>query len=200
MSVKEFSNENIFKLLSTESRRANLTPSSLAKVHCKLGELLSYKFLEEFHLEHVEIQHVQGVRKGLGFPKNEKILILVLMRGGLYVAEGFKEIFDGNYTIEFLNESNLDLILKRYNLKKYRIIIIDSVINTGKSILNILNKIEIKKNIYIISLVMQRGSVDIFNKMENINCYVARISDNFYIGKGHTDTGNRLFGTIKEEK
>jgi uracil phosphoribosyltransferase len=200
MSVKEYSNENIFKILSTESRKANLTAGNLAKVHTKLGELLSYKVLDEFILKDIDIQHVQGIRKGKGFPENELFLILVLMRGGLYVAEGFKNIFDGNYIIEFLNENNLDLVLNKYDLTKYNIIIVDSVINTGKSILNILDKITIynMKKIFIISIVMQEKAVAIFNEISNITCYVARISKNFYIGKGHTDTGNRLFGTIKD--
>ncbi len=199
MNIKEFSDENIFKLLSTESRKANLTPSKLANVHIKLGELLSYKLLDEFILDEVDIQHVEGIKKGKGLPNKEIFLLLVLMRGGLYVAEGFKDIFDGKYSVEFIN-GTCDYLIEKYDLIQYNIVVIDSVINTGKSILNILNKINNlnPKRIFIVSLVMQENSLKVFEDFKNITFYTARISKNFYIGKGHTDTGNRLFGTIKE--
>ena len=100
--VKKIFNKNVIKVLTTESRRADLTPGQLSKIHYKLGELLSYEMLEFLDMEEVEINHVQGIRKSPSISKTEKFIILPLMRGGLYVAEGIKEIFDGNYNMEFI--------------------------------------------------------------------------------------------------
>ena len=137
--VKDFSYKNIYKILATETRRADLTAFQLAEVHKKLGELLSYEILEFIELEEIEIQHVQGKRKSISISQNEKFLILVLMRGGLYIAEGMKEILDGRYSMEFIFENNIGTILAKYeNLNSYNLIICDSVINTGKSIDNVL--------------------------------------------------------------
>lgn len=60
------------------------------------------------------------------------------------------------------------------------IIIIDSVINIGNSIKEIVDLFPNDKKIYIVSLVMQEKS--------KVKSNISRLSSNFYIGKG-----NRLF-------
>ena len=197
--VLNFENKNIFKVLSTEARRADLTPNQLANVHENLGALLSYELLEYIDLDEIEIKHVQGIRKSLSIAKSEKFIIIALMRGGLYVAEGMKEIFDGKYNLEFLFDSNLSFLDKYKDLSKYNLIIVDSVINTGKSIDNILNKIKLEnfKRTFITTLILQEKAVEKYDKNEKVILLTARISKNFYIGKGKTDTGNRLFNIDK---
>ena len=194
MQINNYENENIFKILNTKSRVSTLSTVELSITHKKLGELLSYKFLEEFNTVEVEIDHVQGKKIGYELDPKEFFLIIVLMRGGLYVADGFKNIFDGKYNFEMINsEEEITKIKKWYDLKFTNIIIIDSVINTGISIQKIINLFPKKKKIYIISLVMQKESEKIFKKYDNLVFFIARVSHNFYIGKGNIDTGNRLF-------
>lgn len=196
MKIYNFENEKIFKILNTKSRIATLSPVELSEVHKKLGELLSYKLLEQFELEEIEIKHVQGKKIGYALNSKEKFLIIVLMRGGLYVAEGFKNIFDNKYSFEMINSINEIIKIKeKYNLNEMNIIIVDSVINTGKSIKEVIDMLPHNKKIHIISLVMQEKSQEIFKNYSNLIFYIARMSSNFYIGKGNTDTGNRLFGT-----
>ena len=196
--IKNFSTKNIYKILATETRRTDLSSFQLAEIHKKLGRLLSYEILEEIDLGEIEIQHVQGIRKSISISNNEKFLILVLMRGGLYIAEGIKEILDNRYSMEFIFENNLTKILDKYKKSNfYNLIICDSVINTGKSIDNVL---EITKNMkfkrtFITTLVLQAKAFDKYENQDDLTLLTARVSDNFYIGKGNTDTGNRLFNT-----
>ena len=194
MKLYNFESEKIFKILNTKSRIATLSNVELSEVHKKLGELLSYKLLEEFDLEKIKINHVQGQKEGFALSSKEKFLIIVLMRAGLYVADGLKNIFDNKYSFEMVNKSDdIKEIIKKYNIENMNIIIVDSVINTGKSIKEIIDYLPNDKKIYVASLVIQEKAIQKFENYENLYFYIARISKNFYIGKGGTDTGNRLF-------
>jgi uracil phosphoribosyltransferase len=197
--LKDFSNKNIFKILSTESRRADLPPKELSEVHRKLGELLSFELLEFLNMEEIEIKHVQGIRKSISLSKKEKFIILTLMRGGLYVADGLKNVFDGKYNLEFVFNNDISFMEKYNNLAEYNLIIVDSVINTGKSIDDLLNQLSFYnfKRLFIVTLVIQEKAVKKYKENDNIILLTARISKNFYIGKGKTDTGNRLFNIDK---
>jgi len=194
LKINNYENENIFKILNTKSRIFTLSTVELSEIHKKLGELLSYKLLEEFKIEEIEIDHVQGKKIGYDLDVNENFLIIVLMRGGLYVAEGFKNIFDNKYNFEMINSFNeIEKIKEEYDINNTNIIIIDSVINTGNSIKEIVDLFPNDKKIYIVSLVMQKKAKAIFKDYKNLVFYIARLSSNFYIGKGNIDTGNRLF-------
>lgn len=194
MIINNYENENIFKILNTKSRISTLSTVELSEIHKKLGELLSYKLLEEFKIKEIQIDHVQGKKVGYDLDLSERFLIIVLMRGGLYVADGFKNIFDGKYDFEMINSvEEAKSIKENYNLESTNIIIIDSVINTGKSIQEIVDLLPANKTLYIVSLVMQENAKEIFSKYENLVFYISRLSSNFYIGKGNIDTGNRLF-------
>lgn len=194
MKINNYENENIFKILNTKTRISTLSTVELSEVHKKLGELLSYKFLEEFKMAEIEIDHVQGKRTGYDLDSKEIFLIIILMRGGLYVAEGFKNIFDNQYNFEMISSMNeIERIKEEYDINNTNIIIIDSVINTGKSIKEIVDLFPYNKKIFIVSLVMQEKAKVIFQNYQNLVFYISRVSNNFYIGKGNIDTGNRLF-------
>jgi uracil phosphoribosyltransferase len=194
LKIHNYENENIFKILNTKSRISTLSTVELSDIHRKLGELLSYKLLEEFKIKEIEINHVQGKRVGYDLDSKERFLIIVLMRGGLYVAEGFKNIFDNKYNFEMINSSDeIERIRRENDINNTNIIIIDSVINTGNSIKEIVDLFPNDKKIYIISLVMQEKAQAIFQGYQNLIFYISRLSSNFYIGKGNIDTGNRLF-------
>ena len=79
MKINNYENENIFKILNTKSRISTLSTVELSEVHKKLGELLSYKLLEEFQMIELEIDHVQGKKTGYGLDLNERFLIIVFM-------------------------------------------------------------------------------------------------------------------------
>ncbi|KAF1073843.1 uracil phosphoribosyltransferase [Methanogenium sp. MK-MG] len=186
------------QILSTQSRRADLSPVQLKNVHRRLGQLLSYEYVKGLHLEPIDIIHVQGVKKGLDLAPQEFTIILTLMRSGLYVADGFREIFDSHARLEFISEeTDLNKILSEYCLEKMNVVLVDSVINTGQSIRKIIDVLPKCKTITVICQVMHAKFVQSsLGECEDIHFITCRISRNFYVGNGKTDTGNRLFGHI----
>ncbi len=188
------------RIISTRSRRADLSPVQLKEVHRTLGQLLSYEYVGMLNLARVEINHVQGTKKGLDIASYEFTLILVMMRSGLYVADGFREILDSHSRLEFVYEKGDALkIFGSYNLNNVNVVIIDSVINTGKSVKEIIDILPNCKSITIVCQVMHSGFArSSFVVNENIHFITCRISENFYVGNGKTDTGNRLFGHVPE--
>ena len=73
------------------------------------------------------------------------------------------------------------------------------MINTGATLIPTINQIEEFNPSKIIasSLVMPDTTMDeMKTNFPQIYFYIARISKNKYVGKGKTDTGNRLFGIL----
>lgn len=192
MPVYNFTNKIAAQLLANTSRKSNIDSIELCKNHFEIGKYLAYQILEEFELEEEDIQHVQGIKKGVRLVGQANIAILPLMRAGLYVGEGVRNVFSQSQFIPYDGEVNLK------NLKGKTIIIVDSVINTGKSIIEIVEKIITigVAKIIVVTLVMQKDSIKIAEKYQDISFYALRVSENKYVGKGGTDTGNRLFNTI----
>ena len=86
------------------------------------------------------------------------------------------------------------------------IVIVDSVINTGKSLLEVVNQLRIANplsEIIIVSNVIQEKAVPI---LQDYKVFTVRISSNSFKGKnqatqiGNTgpDTADRLFNLIKQ--
>lgn len=200
MIINLDSGSKALQLLNTQSRRADLSPVQLAEVHRSLGRMLSFEYVNRLELETIDISHVQGTKSGLGLGDESFTVVIALMRSGLYVAEGFREILDGQSRLEFINGAeDLPSILKRYNLAETNIVIADSVINSGKSIADILEVMPPCKSVTVVCQVMQErfARSPLANKSEStfITC---RISSNYYVGSGKTDTGDRLFGHVPE--
>ncbi|NQZ57301.1 MAG: hypothetical protein HRT88_07505 [Lentisphaeraceae bacterium] len=188
------------QVMATQSRRADLLPVELSEVHRAMGRVLSYEYLNRLKLETIEISHVQGPKKGLDIAKDDFTLILTMMRSGLYVAEGFREILNSHARIEFVNgtEDVLELIAER-DFSNLHIVLVDSVINTGKSIEDIIDILPKCKSITGACQVMHEGfTASTLANRNDINFITCRISKNFYVGKGKTDTGDRLLGHVPE--
>jgi uracil phosphoribosyltransferase len=193
MAVKDFTNKKAVQLLATQSRRVDVDSLDLCKIHFEMGKLLAYEMLEEFELSETEIQHVQGIKKGMELANKNNIVIFALMRAGLYTAEGVRSVFKESQFIP-LNEVETD----KNDLENKIIIVVDAVINTGKSMVKVIEHLQRKKpkKIFIATLIIQNEALQLADKHENISFYALRISENKYVGKGGTDTGNRLFNTI----
>ncbi len=194
--IRDFTDESWVKLLSTTARRTDITPIELCQAHKEMGKMLAYQMLEEFAMEEIDIPHVQGIRKGFDIKDKEKVSILVMMRSGLYFGEGIREIFPFSSCFMFVEFPTQEELASIGNNK---IIISDAVINTGKSMINLLDHLykHIKQPKIIVSCqVVQKKSVSKLEKLfPEIAFYTIRISENQYTGKGGTDTGNRLFNT-----
>jgi uracil phosphoribosyltransferase len=197
MNIKDYTNRIASKLLATQARRTDISAIDLCKVHYEMGKFLGYELLEEFEITEIEIPHVQGLGKGFEIINKKEIIILAMMRSGLYAAEGIRSLLTDAALI--LENNDIETLVKKHIFKEKTIIIVDAVINTGKTINNIIHKLKLCEctKIVVVTLVLQNEAALNFEESNiNINLYALRISENKYIGKGTTDTGNRLFNTF----
>jgi uracil phosphoribosyltransferase len=114
------------------------------------------------------------------------------MRAGLYAAEGVRSVFTDS---QFFTVTEID----NNDLENKIIIVIDAVINTGKSIEKAIENLHKSKprKIFVATLIMQKDALYLSEKYSDIYFYALRVSENKYVGKGEADTGNRLFNTAK---
>lgn len=125
--------------------------------------------------------------------------VIVMERGGRFFGDGLYSAFGGVF---YPYKPSIDEIpdISKHNF----VIIVDSVINTGRSILSAIESIKRdnpKIEIIIAANVIQRNALD---KMKQYKIFSVRVSDNYFIGKkqavqtGNTgpDTAERLFNYI----
>lgn len=203
MPFTHFSDRHAVQLLATQTRRTDLSPVQLARSHVDLGRLLAYELVELLPLEPCQIEHPQGVRTGARIAGESDVVILSFLRAGLYVTEGVREVLQlaAVCHVSPTREHGLDEAVLRSlpSLAGRMVIIVDSVINTGATLLPVLEQIraQVPALIVVLSLVTP---VDTAKRLEqtcpDVHFLLARVSTNQYTGRGATDTGNRLFGTL----
>lgn len=193
MELRDFTSKKAFQVLATQSRRSDLPALQLSNLHREMGKLLAYEMIEDLELEDIEIQHVQGKKHGVAIKDRNKVVIIAMMRAGLFAAEGIREVFsEANFFL--MNDDKLD----KLDLTNKTVIIVDSVINTGRTIQSVLAQLQTQTvgKTFVATLVMQQGAIKLTESFSDANFYAFRVSENKYTGKGGTDTGNRLFNTI----
>ncbi|CAD7933833.1 unnamed protein product [Amoebophrya sp. A25] len=224
--------------LSTRMRNANCNGPDLLSVHEEAGKFLAEKILDCcIGVEHCEIPHVQG-RKATGFAvPTTKIAVVGIMRAGLGLALGVwkrlglsSALAGTTTTLEnnstSANQNNVSLELLKYPKQelvnrekspclsddKSIIVFVDSVINSGKTIIEFVEHIYEQRQktgvaqieelkIIVTTGVIQAESLsegsDFMQRLRNMNVELVtlRVSENKYKGVGQTDTGNRIFNT-----
>ena len=190
------------RLLADRTRRADLDAKDFSESYVELGKFLSLHVVQEFQLEEYVLNHCQGQRTGIRIKNEEGIAVLCLMRAGLYLAHGFRSVlrraqfYPVNPKRGFgLSVNELDELASG---RPHTLIIVDSVVNTGATITPIFqqaSQLGVTKVIVAaaVSPVQQAQAIAASNP--SVMFYFARTSENSYVGKGSTDTGNRLFGT-----
>ncbi|MHA1427456.1 MAG: uracil phosphoribosyltransferase [Candidatus Helarchaeota archaeon] len=203
MTIYDFTNRKAIQLLATQSRRMDMTPWELSCIHQDMGKFMAYQIIEELELEDCEINHPQGKKLGKCIKNEEDIIILAFYRAGIYMSDGIRHVFQSSptYSIkctrsEGLSEQELNNLP---SFEEKTVILADSVINTGKTIIPVIQQIQQlnPRQIIVTCLVIFHKTVEKLDKLfPEIKFYFARISTNFYVGKGKIDTGNRIFGTF----
>ena len=159
--------DEVSKLIAITKSNSGINGPELAQAHMRLGELLA----ENFHLD----------------PSDTTVV--ALLRGGIFFAEGI--YFKLRCQFQLYDPKHDEFI--RPNTKN--IIIVDSVINTGKTIQKIL-----QPDMIVACCVINDQAVPSLKD----NLYTVRVSKNFYIGsevkeqsgnKG-PDTTMRLFNLL----
>ena len=160
--------DEIEKLIAVTKSDSDISGPELAKAHMRLGELLAEQ---------------------MSFVP-EETTVVAMMRGGIFFAEGiyFKlgcqfQTFDPKREA-FVRPSTKNVIL------------VDSVINTGKTIIDIL-----QPDMFVACCVINEKAVPLFEKQ----LYTVRVSKNSFVGskikkqdgKKGPDTTLRLFNILR---
>lgn len=203
-------------LLATPMRNADVSGHSLQRAHREVGRYLASAYLPQIlGLESFDIPHVQGnTTKCFRIRDESSTLVVGILRGGEPMAFGVSEVLP-NAAFSHAKEPSLidPEVLKRSKT----IILVDSVINTGRSIeqfLHFLLPLERESgmdsesicqpgvDIVIVTGVLQEDAAHNLKQFcerrqtsANVNLVTLRTSSNTYKGEKGTDTGNRLFNT-----
>ena len=201
-SYTHFTDIPSMQVRATKSRDSTLPGHELSQVHQKMGEYLGQHIVGLIGLEEIEFQHVQGIRRGPALSTKNKIVILPLLRAGLFAGLG---IWDSMPSASFVpitpirgEELSNSQIKGMPSLNDMVVIVTDAVINTGESLQPVLRWIldQSPHKVIVSSLVTPVSTAErLALEYPNIDWVHARVSHNQYVGKGGTDTGNRLFNT-----
>lgn len=173
----------------------------------EITQLMAYEVTKNFELDRIEIE--TPITKMLGYKLKEKIVLIPILRAGLGMVDGLKELIPtasiGHIGIYRDEETSLP---KEYyckmpeNLKNGNAIILDPMLATGGSASKAIEIIKSynPKSISLICLVgAPEGLKVIESKHPNVNIYIAqldeKLNDKFYIVPGLGDAGDRIFGT-----
>lgn len=175
------------------SRIKDIDSMQLAYIHKEFGKLLA--------LEILGMQEKISKTQNLNYDKLETLqyfddsnfVIIGILRAGLYIAEGVREMLPKAEFILVKNANEIDLQL----IKNKKIILADSVINTGKSIKKFLDIFDGDCIIYIATnVIYELTCKSLLNNYKFIKILCIRSSSNSYKGSGSSDSGNRLFNSF----
>jgi uracil phosphoribosyltransferase/adenylate kinase len=203
LHVVDGTHRSAAKLLMTPMRNASMSGPALREAHRRVGWYLATEFCAEVvGVETFAIPHVQGHQTdGYRVLHEKDTLIVALMRGGEPMALG---ISDALPSATFVHAKLPTDILPEHLSSTKTILLVDSVVNSGKSILEFvryIRKVHATVRIIVIAGVIQSKAVmssAISQELCKFRClsFVAlRLSENQFTGRGGTDTGNRLFNT-----
>ncbi|KAI0811596.1 uracil phosphoribosyltransferase-domain-containing protein [Xylaria sp. FL0064] len=194
---------NVAKLLMTPTRDADMNGPNLREAHRRIGWYLAAEFLTGLvGLEEYAIPHVQGHQtSGFRLRGVQLTSIIALMRGGEPMAFG---VSDALPEAMFIHAKDPKDILLQHLDGRHTVILVDSVVNSGKSVVQFVQHIRIicsKIRIVVIAGVVQAQSVTdgglahMLAHDTSLHLIALRLSDNKFTGQGTTDTGNRLFNS-----
>ncbi len=197
------SDRNAAKLLATPMRDAAVAGPDLREAHRRVGYYLAIEFLADvIGLEPSPIRHVLGHQtRGCRLLHERQTTIVALMRGGEPMAFGVNDAFP---LAMFVHASDADDIKLHHLEGQLTIILVDSVVNTGKTIVEFVQhvrKLHTTIRIVVVAGVVQAQCVSGGNLSETLarhaqlHLLALRLSDTKFTGSGTTDTGNRLFNT-----
>ncbi|KAL9584468.1 MAG: hypothetical protein Q9212_002107 [Teloschistes hypoglaucus] len=205
--VIQMTDKKAAKLLATSMRDARVAGPALRRAHARAGGYLAVEYLTDLiGLEEVTIRHVLGADSIAYQLRHEKqTTIVALMRGGEPMASGVSDAFPLAMYVHANEPGNV----KQHHLetplgKQQTIILVDSVVNTGKTIVEFVQHIRNLSadiRIIVVAGVVQDKFVagDRFADEEtgklDFTLVALRLSSTKFTGSGPNDTGNRLFNT-----
>ncbi|KAI0163865.1 uracil phosphoribosyltransferase-domain-containing protein [Xylariaceae sp. FL1272] len=201
--VLDATGKSATKLLMTPTRDAEIDGLNLRAAHRRIGWYLAIEFLAQvMGLEEYSIPHVQGHKtNGFQLRDERRTSIIALMRGGEPMAFG---VGDALPNAMFVHARGPEDVLGHHLNGRTTAILVDSVVNSGKTVVQFVHHIRKTRpdiRIVVVAGVTQKQCVSegslahMFADDGNLKLITLRLSDNKFTGKGSTDTGNRLFNT-----
>ncbi|KAJ2918152.1 hypothetical protein MD484_g2220, partial [Candolleomyces efflorescens] len=195
------------KILATPTRDASFSGPILRDAHRRIGYYLAINLISEIvGVETYSIPHVQGrPTEGHRLRDEAETAIVAIMRGGEPMASGVNDAFP---LASFVHAGEADELTPRRINDRKTIILVDSVINSGKTIVEFVEKVRLVSEavrIVVVAGVVQADVMDsgtgtmarMLTGDGNAWLVALRMSKNKFTGKGGTDTGNRLFNTTQ---
>jgi len=203
IQVLHATDRNAAKLLMTPMRDATVAGPVLRAAHRRVGWYLATEFLAGLiGVEEFPIQHVQGHQtNGYRLCHEKRTSLVALMRGGEAMAFGVNDAFP---SAMFVHAKRPEDIEPHCLLQQRTVVLVDSVVNSGKTVVNFvehIRRIHTTIHIVVVAGVVQAQSVSEGSLAQAVACHsnfsliTLRLSDNKFTGRGTTDTGNRLFNT-----
>ena len=192
------------KLLATPMRHSDVAGPDLRDAHRRVGYYLAVQDLVDvIGLEDSPIRHVLGHQTtGYRLRHEQQTTIVALMRGGEPMAFGVNEAFP---QAMFVHASSAGQIKFHHLEKQLTVILVDSVINSGKTVIEFVQhvrQLHATIRIVIVAAVVQAQCVSeegtlsqALAKHVKTHLVALRLSETKFTGSGTTDTGNRLFNT-----
>ncbi|OBT85363.1 hypothetical protein VE02_05057 [Pseudogymnoascus sp. 03VT05] len=195
-------NKSAATLLTTQTRDATVPGPALKRAHRRIGWYLAVEYIGKvIGLKSYQIPHVQGrFTEGHCLAGERRTTIVPLMRGGGPMADGINDVFPLAMLVHASQPEDLRLL---HIAQQDSIILVDSVINTGKTVLEFVEhvrKLRPTIRIVVVANVVQDKFISGETAANlashgNISLIALRLSKNQFTGSGDTDTGNRLFNT-----
>ncbi len=203
-SMAHATNTSAAKLLMSPTRDASIAGVALRKAHEEVGKYLALHFVSAvIGVEDSSIPHVQGHQTtGSCLANESQTTIVALMRGGEPMAFGINKVFP---RAMFLHAKCPEDIKDHHIENQKNLLLVDSVVNSGKSIMDFLHHVTRRKkdlaNIVVVAGVVQEETVAdghalrAMMEQHRVKMVALRVSSNKFQGTKTTDTGNRLFNT-----
>lgn len=198
--------QHVQKLLATPMRDANVSGPKLQDAHRCVGWYLATHFLPGIiGTETYEVPHVQGnTTEAHRLLDENRTLIVPLMRGGEPMAFGIWNAFP---LAVFLHAKDTNDITQEHLNGVKTVVLVDSVVNSGKSMADFVEAVrdlDCKIRIVVVAGVVQaavikHGVLKDAARKEETHVVALRVSENSFVGRKTTDTGNRLFNSTHLE-
>ncbi len=164
-------NVRIEELLKITKSNSGISGPKLMNAHIELGREIGQAINKKLHL------------------LKEETTVVAMLRGGVFFAQGIYEILDCKFDMYYPKHESYKRPKTKY------VILVDEVINTGKTL-----KEMIDEDTIVATCVINEKAVQLFGN----NLFIARTSKNSFIGKEikkqvgkeGPDTTSRLFNLI----
>ena len=189
----DLTHDPLARLLVDATRHREVAGAKLADAHRAVGRALAQPIARHLVLEETEIEHVMGRSTGVRIAPDEQPIIVAILRSGLFVAEGLWDQYPGSGLVLYNPGADRPLAIPPART----VIIVDAVINTGRSIAAAIETFApFAKHVLVATLVGFRPAVlSLVDQFVDVDFIAARLSERSYVGSGSSDTGARLYGT-----